>query len=701
MNVFTYFLNYDYYMKIKNYKRSYLASTQKSYPRNPDINTKKEDLQLENYLGGLASKLGSGETSGLGPKAVASALAFAVLAGGAAYAVHYDNAAGDSATPQHNAVGAGNPAFDAYEKISGSAVGPDKGVKAYKGGAKKEQILRILSANDNACNKIESASDTYKKSGLEDKPWKLLGLFEMGSPDGKIEPAGWRFPWYVQDEGYKQDMDLNKDGIIDLPDEVMKWDDLQKKAPIYGVTIDSIDNLEDIIASLRGFSKRTTARIVFDPGVDPRYYSDAVEGISKQADVMGEIVDSINLEKFTPQQVSERTENYLNIVGKDISIVEVGNEVNGDWTGKPEDVRAKIYNSYNVSKKHCKETALTLHFNPCYSKAPDYEMLNWAQKYVPDEMKQNLDYIFVSFYEKNCPNANPDWKDIFHKLEKIFPNSKVGFGEIGTDGSEAEKAAMINKYYSLDLSDQKFIGGNFWWYGKQDLVPNTKPLWGVLDKAISKKPGAVAASASQASASAPQAKVITYPPLRGTGFEEAGLGGDQQDDKGYMAYDLVLRSPGPVWGVEYWQGHPHTVLQASEEKHSGKFSARIVGNPGGAVAIAVPGYGHKPPIEAGKTYELEAWVKTKGIRGDGSNGYGVRLIQQGFDPTNPANGTSLPTQIVYGDWFTGDSEGDSEWTKLTLDYTPGKGISTGDPVAEGWIESGTIYVDDIGIRRIK
>jgi hypothetical protein len=35
------------------------------------------------------------------------------------------------------------------------------------------------------------------------------------------------------------------------------------------------------------------------------------------------------------------------------------------------------------------------------------------------------------------------------------------------------------------VPDARFVGGFFWWYGKQDFVPKTNPLWQTLQDAMS------------------------------------------------------------------------------------------------------------------------------------------------------------------------------------------------------------------------
>jgi hypothetical protein len=101
-------------------------------------------------------------------------------------------------------------------------------------------------------------------------------------------------------------------------------------------------------------------------------------------------------------------------------------------------------------------------------------------------MKQRLDYVLVSYYEDDCNGAQPAWPSVFQRLAAMFPNSVLGFGEVGTS-NKSRKAAYIQRYYGMQIDLPSYIGGYFWWYGKQDFVPSSKPLWSVFNQAISAK----------------------------------------------------------------------------------------------------------------------------------------------------------------------------------------------------------------------
>ena len=64
------------------------------------------------------------------------------------------------------------------------------------------------------------------------------------------------------------------------------------KAPIYGVTLDTIAHLNKTITSLQKLPYRPTVRVVFDPGTTAADYYPALVKLHQVAYVMGEILDS-------------------------------------------------------------------------------------------------------------------------------------------------------------------------------------------------------------------------------------------------------------------------------------------------------------------------------------------------------------------------------------------------------------------------
>lgn len=254
-------------------------------------------------------------------------------------------------------------------------------------------------------------------------------------------------------------------------------------APIYGVTVDDISELPPIIESLQRLARKPTARIVFDETVGPAYYRKAAIAMSQVSYLMGEILDSAYVRRISVTGYLNRTTRYLDSMGDIVHIWEVGNEVNGEWLGTTASVVAKISGAYDLVKARGKVAALTLYYNEdCWSRKSN-EMFTWAQTNIPARMKQGLDYVLISYYEEDCNDLRPDWPTVFAKLAAMFPNSKIGFGEVGTS-DPARKADTLQRYYTMKIDQPNYIGGHFWWYYREDMVPWTLPLWSVLNMAI-------------------------------------------------------------------------------------------------------------------------------------------------------------------------------------------------------------------------
>lgn len=253
---------------------------------------------------------------------------------------------------------------------------------------------------------------------------------------------------------------------------------------MYGVTIDAVSGLNNIVSTLDRHEKRLTTRIVFDEWQPASEYTTAVNRIDTVSDIMGEILDSYYVKDYSIQQYIERTNEYLEAFQNKVDIWEVGNEVNGEWLGHKDSVVKKILFSFTAVKKFGKVTAVTLYYNKNCWENPQNEMFRWVNENMPNKMKQALDYVFVSYYEDDCNNLQPNWQQVFDSLHVIFPNSKLGIGECGTTRLN-KKAEYMTRYYTMNVTTPNYVGGYFWWYYKQDCVPwSTKPLWQTLENAI-------------------------------------------------------------------------------------------------------------------------------------------------------------------------------------------------------------------------
>lgn len=255
--------------------------------------------------------------------------------------------------------------------------------------------------------------------------------------------------------------------------------------PLYGVTVASIDPLADIVDALSALSRKPTIRLVFDEYIPPEEYVDAVNSLRDVSYVMGEVLDSMYVKQYSIKAYTDRTIDYLNTFGSKVDIWEIANEVNGAWLGETPAVVAKMTNAHNLVKKAGGKSAITLYYNEDCWMYPTEEMFRWAEKNIPHSMKQELDYVFVSYYEDDCNDLQPNWPVVFRRLAAMFPDSMLGFGEIGTKFVE-RKEKYINRYYTMIINEKNYVGGYFWWYFNDDMVPKTTHLWSVLNNAIGK-----------------------------------------------------------------------------------------------------------------------------------------------------------------------------------------------------------------------
>ncbi len=264
---------------------------------------------------------------------------------------------------------------------------------------------------------------------------------------------------------------------------------------LYGMTVDDVSNVSNIVAAAKASPRMPTTRIVFDEFTKPSDYTSAVTSLQPYSYIMGEMLDSYYLPQYSLQQYHDRVGQFLSAFGSSVDIWEIGNEVNGNWTGNYTDVSAKITDAFNQVQAAGKRSALTLYYDiGCGNGPSELDPIAFSKNYVPDSMKKGLNYVFLSYYEGDCGNIRPSadtWTAYFNQLRQIYPNAKLGFGEVGlpnpatsTTATKAEQ--MLNYYYGLKLNVPGYVGGYFWWYAYEDFLPVSanKPLWLAFMRAI-------------------------------------------------------------------------------------------------------------------------------------------------------------------------------------------------------------------------
>ena len=277
-------------------------------------------------------------------------------------------------------------------------------------------------------------------------------------------------------------------------------------APIYGVTLDDVSQqkLGGELNSLSRLNHFPTARVVFDRGEPASYYLGPLKKLNQVAYIMGELIDSSDMCGYSVTAASKHAINYVNDLGSLVDIWEIGNEVNGSWLCS--NVLAKIEAMYDAVSSQGGKTALTFFYegepsepNNCVDRSGGgndmFSWINWKFIVNPtaetEKIRLNVNYVLLSWYPDQCPGEIPNWPNVFNKLATIFPNAKVGFGELGTakpQNNSPFEISEISQYYpianTLKGLPANYIGGYFWWYFAEEMVPWGTPLSNVLNTSI-------------------------------------------------------------------------------------------------------------------------------------------------------------------------------------------------------------------------
>lgn len=273
-----------------------------------------------------------------------------------------------------------------------------------------------------------------------------------------------------------------------------------------------------------------------------------VREISQVSDVMALVADSHDMYKFREdgdKTCVGRVDECFTKLGEFVRIWEIGNEVNGEWTDYPrgdtEDddafdkrleselptksyqeldairrkVAKQITDAFHYIDDHGGQTALTFYYNQhlgkgCWSSdargGNEYEMLTWANKYVTDQrMRDRLKYVFIRFYEDDCKISKhkkkqdaPGFADKLNKLAGIFKYAGLDFGEFGPQCKACkdsrtccidQQKEFIARYYKdydklIRPLVRNYVGGYFYWYFLQDMVPKEKQAMGKLKEVL-------------------------------------------------------------------------------------------------------------------------------------------------------------------------------------------------------------------------
>jgi hypothetical protein len=286
--------------------------------------------------------------------------------------------------------------------------------------------------------------------------------------------------------------------------------------PLYSVTIDQISHLQRLISSLAALPERPTTRVYFGVHEPPSYYAQALQQLDPVTGVMGELLDSSDEKAISVGAFQERTESYLSTLGTRVSIWEVGNEVNGNWTGSYPTVAEKLIEAYDDVANAGGQTALTLYANDfgpdhCGDGEAELTPLQFSQQYVPSQVADGLNYVLLSYYPTQCGGIEPTSEELVPYLEQlhaVYPNALLGIGEVGLPkrvrkSSRAQAEQIMQWAYSLKPGLSYYVGGYFWWYAAEDALKPKAPLRAALPAAFGDESAAFAAAPAALTPSSP------------------------------------------------------------------------------------------------------------------------------------------------------------------------------------------------------
>jgi hypothetical protein len=267
--------------------------------------------------------------------------------------------------------------------------------------------------------------------------------------------------------------------------------------PVYGVTVDRTTDLPAMLAALRALPRRPTVRVYFDVRRPTSHYSRAVARIARAGPVMGELLDSSDERSISVARLRARARSYMRVLGRRVAIWEIGNEVNGSWTGSPAVVSAKLVAAFDAVDAAGGRTALTLYandFGPGRCGDGRYELtpLQFARRWVPPAVVRRLAYVWLSYYPTQCAGREPSSRAVaahLIRLHAIFPHAALGFGEVGlpravTGATRARATRIMRWAYSLDPELPYYVGGYFWWHAAEDALRPGAPLAIALRRAF-------------------------------------------------------------------------------------------------------------------------------------------------------------------------------------------------------------------------
>lgn len=280
---------------------------------------------------------------------------------------------------------------------------------------------------------------------------------------------------------------------------------------IHGITVDdswydSID-IEQVVEAIRAMPVKPTVRVVMSDDRTPAEYRELFSKLREVAFIMALPVDSFYMNAYKdPASYLGRFQAAYRVLSDYVDLWEIGNEINGvEWIQQsPKRIVDKVIAANDWIRAQGGLTAVTLYYTRSTldqtntnaiiadpKATHSMEMFPWIARHIPETLSENVDYVFVSYYEDDNGGYQPDWGEVFTELERVFPGVALGIGECGNTAAAATpagKVKMAHAYYSMQRPSEHFVGGFFWWNWVQDCVPHqNNPIYEEINRCIEER----------------------------------------------------------------------------------------------------------------------------------------------------------------------------------------------------------------------
>ncbi len=209
---------------------------------------------------------------------------------------------------------------------------------------------------------------------------------------------------------------------------------------------------------------------------------------TNQIHTLGQLFDSSAQASIPLATFKKRVNKALTYPGiEKFTAWEVGNEVNGGWTGAQ--MPAKIaYASAAVKAKFPEKMVCLTFYWYAMQDTLTASLFNWIDTNMTQSMRDSIDCVTLSIYIDQQPLGFL-WDMVMTKLSTLFPGKKVMVGEMGFINDPTVKtffkegplawtepqgaADYINSRYLSAFATPNAVGGGFWWYYDSEMVGKT------------------------------------------------------------------------------------------------------------------------------------------------------------------------------------------------------------------------------------